>query len=410
MITTGSHFDFNPMTAPHRDDPHPFYSWSRDEAPICFSAALNAYLVTRYDDVKTIVDDPETFSSANAIPRLWDNPAEVLDAMEGMQRESTTVVNADGPTHAPLRRLVAHAFSGRRVRQHLPAMKARAAELVDSFTAGASDSVDLVGGYADPYVQTVVSLAFGIPSDDVDRVQSWTVDYLTLLSPMAPTVAKIEAAARLHDYERYIDALAERRRAEPREDFVSDLVHGADDAPPVSQGELRYIFRGLRFAGHDTTRDLLCNALLLMLRDDGRLWRQALTERRMLPRIVEETLRHEAPHRGLMRVTTRDVVLHGVSLPAGTSLLLMFGSANRDERHFPEPDAVNIHRPNVNDHLAFGAGTHSCTGAQLARTEVRVALETLLDRVPTLRLAPDHTDRYVASFFFRGLERLDVTW
>jgi cytochrome P450 len=131
---------------------------------------------------------------------------------------------------------------------------------------------------------------------------------------------------------------------------------------------------------------------------------------RAIPRVTEEALRRDAPHRGLFRITTRDTELGGVALPAGTPLLLLFGSGNRDETVFGDPDAVDLDRANVRDHLAFGRGLHVCPGAPMARTEIRVALETLLRRLPNLRLAHDYEPTYIASYFFRGLERLDVTW
>ncbi|GAA3527367.1 hypothetical protein GCM10022222_07960 [Amycolatopsis ultiminotia] len=399
---------FNPMVSPHRENPHLFYRWSRTEEPVAYSPALNAYMVTRYDDIKAIVEDPETFSSANAIPTMWTNPPEVLEALDGLLPEASTVVNADEPAHAPLRQVLNHAFSGRRVRRQLPAMKRRAHELINAFLP--DGRADLVGRYSDPYVQLVVSLVFGIPPEDVDRVQAWTDDYMLLMNPLAPVEGKVEAALRLHDYQDYVARMAADRRENPREDFMSDLVHGSDHFPPASHEDLHYMFRGLRFAGHDTTRDLMTSALLLMLGDGRSLWEQAAADRTILPKIIEETLRRDAPHRGLMRVTTREAELDGITLPEGTALLLLFGSANRDETRFDHPDEVDLNRPNVREHLAFGSGIHQCPGSQLARTEVRVAIETLLDRLPALRLVDGYEPAYIASYFFRGLERLDITW
>ena len=130
----------------------------------------------------------------------------------------------------------------------------------------------------------------------------------------------------------------------------------------------------------------------------------------MIPRATEEILRRDAPHRGLFRITTRDTELGGTPLPAGTPLLLLFGSGNRDETVFPDPDAVDLDRANVRDHLAFGRGLHVCPGAPMARAEIRVALEHLMKRLPGLRLADGFRPTYIASYFFRGLESLHVTW
>jgi cytochrome P450 len=130
----------------------------------------------------------------------------------------------------------------------------------------------------------------------------------------------------------------------------------------------------------------------------------------MVMKVTEEALRRDAPHRGLFRITTREVALGGTVLPQGSLLLLLFGSANRDETVFPNPDVVDVDRPNVHDHVAFGKGLHTCPGAPLARAEIRVALQTLFNQLPGLRLADDYEPTYIASYFFRGLESLRVCW
>lgn len=398
---------FNPMESPDRDDPNAFYGWARNEQPVSFAPAIGAYLVSRYDDIRRVLDDPGTYSSKNAIPSMWDSPADVVAAMDGLIPEAETIVNTDEPAHAPLRGIVNHAMSGRRIRRHIPAMQKQANALVDRIVQG--QRTDLVHEFSDPYVQFVISLLFGVPAEDIEKVQAWTDDHLLLLS-RNPDKGKANAARRLLDYQDYMDAMAEDRRHHRQEDFMSDLVHGTDDLDPVSREDLHYIFRGLRLAGHDTTMHLITTTVLTMLGNGRTLWEQAKADRSVLPRIIEEVLRHNAPHRGLMRVTTRDVTLAGTDLPAGTPLLLLFGSANHDETRFATPAEVTLDRPNITDHLAFGGGIHQCPGAQLARTEVRVAVDTLLDRLPDLELVAGYQPSYVASYFFRGLERLDVTW
>lgn len=178
----------------------------------------------------------------------------------------------------------------------------------------------------------------------------------------------------------------------------------------MSDDQAQNLLRGARVAGYDTTRDAITSTILVLLQNPD-LWKAASTgEQRTIPKVIEETLRRDAPHRRLMRITTRDVELGGTQLPAGVPLLLLFGSGNRDEHKFPDPDAVDIDRPNVRDHLAFGTGMHVCPGAPLARAEIRVAMEALIQALPNLRLAAGHQATYVASYFFRGLETLPVTW
>jgi cytochrome P450 len=401
--------NFNPMAAPHRDDPFTFYRWSRQEQPVCFSPALGAWMVTRYHDILRILRNPALFSSKNALPDLFDNPPEIVRMLEaaGFERGGTTIVDADEPEHAPLRRMLNHAMSARRVRALAPAMLDRAGELIDGFAD--SGFAELVAEYADPYVQVIVSLLFGIPREDIDTVQSWTEDFMYVRNPLVEVEKKAAPARRLADYHAYVEDLIAERRACPTEDLLSDMIHGSEGFAPMSDRDVHSFFRGGRVAGYDTTRDLIASAILDLVRDRPRL-RAVQEDPRLIPTAVEETLRRDAPHRGLRRITTEDVTVGGVDLPRGAPLLLLFGSANRDETVFADPDTFDPNRTNVRKHLGFGKGIHQCPGAQLARTEVRIALEVLTTRLPDLEPAPGYEPRYVPSYLFRGLESLDVVW
>jgi cytochrome P450 len=401
-------FDFNPMAGPHREDPHVFYRAAR-ERPVTFSPSIGAYLVTRYADLITILDDPQTFSSKAALPMIYDNPPEVVAVLrEGQVPETTMVVNEDEPEHIRFRRVFDAGFTGARVRAMVPLMRERATALIDQF---AGDRADLVADYAIPFVQAVISAVIGFPAEDTARIQAWTDDVNMLWNMLAPVDARIASARRMADYTRYLQALIEARRAHPREDLISDLVLGANGYPGVPDAYVHNMIRGAaRVAGFDTTRDAITAAVLIICENPGVRERILADPARVIPRLTEEALRRDAPHRGLFRVTTREVDLGGTPLPAGAPVLLLFGSGNRDEAVFAHPDEVNLDRPNVRDHLAFGRGLHSCPGAPMARAEIRVALETLIRRRPGLRLADGYQPTYIASYFFRGLESLDVTW
>ncbi|PXY27670.1 cytochrome P450 [Prauserella muralis] len=401
-------FDFNPMVSPHREDPHLFYRAAR-ERPITLSPSIGAYMVSRYADIKTVLDDPDTFSSAAALPMIYDNPPEVVAELEaGNVPETTMVVNEDEPRHRQMRALFDAGVSGARVRALLPLMKQRAGELVDGFTGGAAD---LVSEYAIPYVQTIINAVIGFPPEDTDRIQAWTDDVAMLWNPLAPVGDRVAAARRMGDYTRYLQEQIDDRRARPREDMISALVHGANGFPGLSDDYIHNIIRGAaRVAGFDTTRDAITATVLVALQDPAVRDRIAEDPNRTIMKVTEEALRRDAPHRGLFRITTREVELGGTVLPQGAVLLLLFGSANRDETVFPDPDAVDLDRPNTHDHVAFGKGLHTCPGAPLARAEIRVALQTLFDQLPGLRLAEDYEPTYIASYFFRGLESLRVVW
>ncbi len=401
-------FDFNPMISPHRQDPHLFYRAARAR-PLAWSPTLGAYMVTRYEDLITVIDDPETYSSKAALPRIYDNPPDVVAELEkGGVPETPMVVNEDEPEHVRFRRVFDAGFTGSRVRAMLPTMRQRANELIDGF---GRDGADLVAEYAIPFVQTVISAIIGFPPEDTQQVQAWTDDVNTLWNPLARGEERVAAARRMVDYTRYLQALIDDRRKHPREDLLSDLVHGANGYPGVPDQYTHNIVRGAaRVAGFDTTRDAITATLLLILQNAEVRHRVDADPNRTIPKVTEEALRRDAPHRGLFRITTRDTTLGGTDLPTGTPMLLLFGSGNRDESVFPAPDAVDLERSNVRDHLAFGRGLHVCPGAPMARAEIRVALETLIHRLPALRLADGYEPTYIASYFFRGLEALRVTW
>ena len=415
----GATFDFNPMTSPHRADPHLFYRAARDR-PVAFSPSLGAYMVTRYADLVTVLDDPQTYSSRAALPMIYDNPPEVTAVLrEGNVPETTMVVNEDEPAHVRFRRVFDAGFTGARVRAMIPLMHERAEALIDGFTKlpgpdgdpAAHGHADLVAGYAIPFVQAVISAVIGFPAEDTARIQAWTDDVNMLWNMLAPVEARVASARRMADYTRYLQALIDDRRAQPREDLVSDLVHGANGYPGVPDDYVHNMIRGAaRVAGFDTTRDAITATVLIMLENPGLRERVLADPARVIPRLTEEALRRDAPHRGLFRITTREAELGGTQLPAGSLLLLLFGSGNRDETVFADPDQPDLDRPNVRDHLAFGRGLHSCPGAPMARAEIRVALETLLRRLPGLRLADGYQPVYIASYFFRGLESLEVAW
>ncbi|MFG1954263.1 cytochrome P450 [Micromonospora sp. NPDC048830] len=404
---TAAAFDFNPMIAPHRQDPHLFYRAAR-ERPISLSPSLGAYMVSRYADIRAVLDDPTTFSSAAAVPAMYDNPPEVVEVLKaGNVPETTAVVNEDEPGHRQMRALFDAAVRGARVRALLPLMHQRAGELIDGFTGA---TADLVSEYAIPYVQTIISAVIGFPPEDTEQIQVWSDDVTTLWNPLVPIEDRVASARRMGDYTRYLQDLIDDRKADPRDDMISVLVHGANGIPGVSDDYVHNIVRGTgRVAGFDTTRDAITATVLVALQNPAVRTGIIDDPARTIPKVTEEVLRRDTPHRGLFRITTREVELGGTVLAKGSLLLLLFGSANRDETVFPDPDAVDLSRPNVHDHLAFGAGLHVCSGAPLARAEIRVALQTLFDRLPGLRLADGYTPTYIASYFFRGLESLHVS-
>ena len=404
-------FDFTPMTGQDRADPYPFYARAR-ERPVAFSPSIGAYMVSRYADLREVIDDPETYSSRASLPRTYDGPPEVVEALRrGGIPETAMVVNDEGEDHAWTRRVLDAAFTGARVRKLVPIMRERARELIGAFPP---DRAELVADYAAPFVRTVVDATLGLAGADsgadTAQVQAWSDAQVILFNPMAPVDAQLAAVEEVTEYTRYLQQLIDDRRRERRDDLVSDLIHGTGELPGLPDDRVHSIIRGVRVAGFDTTRDAITTTVHAMLTEPAAHARVVADPARGIPRLIQEVLRRDAPHRGLFRLVTRDVELGGTALPAGSMLLLLFGSGNRDEQMFPNPDALDLDRANAREHLAFGTGLHVCPGEPVARAEIRVALETLLTTRPGIALAEGYEPTYIASYLFRGLERLDVVW
>jgi cytochrome P450 len=400
---------YNPLIPPQRDNPFPYYQWARAEQPVSYVPAMGAWMVTRYDDIRTVIRDPVRFSSRRAVPRPDEMcPPEVVDILAEGPAYGRMVLTEDPPDHEALRRVSTRLFSGRRIDALSPRIRETVDDLIDAFAG--DGRAELVDQFNDQLANRVICMALGVPSSDTARVRAWSDSLVLLVNPFA---AKEEQRAAAHEfvaYQHYIVDLIEARRREPQDDLISDVVR-IDDLPgtPLPLEDLVVFVWSNHIAGLNTTRDTIGSALLSML-SDRQHWTRARVDPDIIPELFEETLRRDAPHRGLFRHTTQQVELGGVTLPAGTALYLLFGSANRDGTRFEAPDEFRPGRDDVRAHLAFGDGIHKCVGAYLARTEGRMALTGLVKRLPTLRFAPDFRPTYRADAFFRGLQRLDVIW
>lgn len=377
-----------------------------------------AYLVLRHEDVSAVLRDPATYSSALALggPVCQTNAPEVVDALPDFLRTPVSgVVDADPPVHPRQRRVLHRAWAGERVDRLEP----RVREIADHLAAGLADGLagrgggDLVAEYAQPLVGGVMGAAMGLDPADIPAVAGWGLDMAVLIrpeSPMATVEAKIEAARRLHEYTAWAEKFLAPRREGRYDDVIAVYVRGEDGAEPLTEQEVLNTLLMHFVAGTVTTQHGIGTAAYEALRDRT-LWQRLVADPDGAgAQAYEEALRYAAPHRGLMRITTREVELCGETLPPGAVLIPMLGSANRDEERFDDPAAYRPGEGHSRDHLAFGAGIHACVGARLARLEGRIALATLATRLPDLRLTdPDQPPAYVPDPFFHGLARLPVT-
>jgi cytochrome P450 len=370
-----------------QEDPFATYAELRATQPVYREPRYGAFLLTRFEDVMAALRDHETFcSSAGPAP------------MPGNAGGGAVLAATDPPYHDQLRALVSRAFTPRRVAESAPRIESLARELVDALP---EDGFDLVSALSIPLPVTVIAEMLGVPAERQPDFRRWSDAFVGLLeSPPTP-----DLLAATGELVHYFGELAEERRRRPQDDLVSALLQAEIDGRRLTREELNGFFIMLLVAGNETTTNLISNQLhLLASRPD--LWKELRENRAAVPAAIEETVRWDAPVQNLGREATRDVTLHGVTMPAGARIVVSFGAANRDPAAFETPDDYRLDRGTTR-HAGFGHGVHFCLGAGLARLEGRLALEALLDRFAEIhpgRVAPVR----LQSTVIRGFEALPL--
>jgi cytochrome P450 len=393
-----------------RETTHETYARMRREDPVLNQPGIDGetpiWFVTRYDDVVAVLLDDEHFVVDPALALDPEEYAQRQADIMGDERVAESLLTRDGEDHRRLRRLVSKAFTPRIVEQLRPRAEQIANELLDA-TEGRT-SMDLVDDYAFPLPIIVIAELLGIPAEDRDRFRTWSNTFV-----MPALTPELQEQAKIHTEEfiAYLDDLFASRRADPQEDLVSALVQAEEAGDRLSQNELYGMTVLLIVAGHETTVSLITNSALALLRHPEAL-EQVRSDPELFPAAVEELLRFDSPvERAITRWATSDVELGGHTIARGDLVIAVIGSANRDEDSFPGANTLDLRRTSGAKHVGFGRGSHYCLGAPLARLEAEVALRTLFDRLPTLRLAIEQDDLYWRPIpLFRSLASLPVAW
>lgn len=389
-----------PFGPAERSDLHPRYGELRRDQPlvrIAMPYGGEAWLPTRYEVMKTMLADPR-FSRAAIVGKDVPRLAPLI--------EEPNIMNMDPPDHTRLRKLVAKAFTTRRVEELRPHVQAIVDDLIDALIESGQPS-DLVEGLAWPLPTKAICHMLGVPVADQDKFRGW-VDLIMAMGEITTPESISGAAVSIAEY---ISGLIAQRRAEPADDLLSALVAAKDNEDKLSEEELTTLGVVLLAAGHETTANQLGCHLYLLLSQPER-WQQLVADPELLPRAVEELLRYTplSVASDDVRIATEDVELAGQIVRVGEAVVMNPAVANRDNSVFAHPDELDLSRAE-NPHIAFGHGIHHCLGAPLARMELRIALGTLVRRLPTLRLAvsadevPWRTDRLI-----RGVSALPVRW
>ena len=393
--------------------PYPYYQRVREEAPV-HQTPLGFWAVSRYEDVLSVVRNPEVFSSlAQSNSFVTTPPPEVIEiAKQGYPRVNTLLSN-DPPSHTQFRNLVNKAFLPKRVAQLEDSIRKIANDLIDAFIN--DGKVDLVEQFAVGVPLTVIADALGVDRADMPKFKKWSDDSVAPLSGMLTPERQIECAHSRIEFQKYMVDRVHEREANLRDDLLSDLVQARFDSGEragegMTMAEMLDVIAQLLVAGNETTTKLIAAATLMLIENPEQM-AKVRADHSLIPNLVEEALRMEAPVQMLPRFTKEDVEVGGVAIPKGSVVMAMYGCANRDGAKYPNPDMFNIERDNARTQLAFGQGPHFCVGAALARSEARIAFELLLSRLNNIALAsvdtPTHRE---LSMTLRGLTNLHLTF
>ena len=401
---------FDPWSHAFVRDPYPVYVRLRDEAPVMFYEPTGQWIISRYDDVNALLRDRRlgrTYLHVASHEQMGHPPDPPhLDPFWHLVRDG--MLDREPPDHTRLRRLVSKAFTPRMVEGLRPRVQAIASGLVGDLVDAGSDGsvVDLKAMVAEPLPVTVIAEMLGVPAQDRHLLRPWSADICGMYELRPTREAQDTAVRASEEFSTYLRELARERRARPREDLISALAQVVDDSGDVlTEDELIGTCVLLLNAGHEATVNTTGNGWLALFRNPDQLALLREDPGR-LPRAVEELMRYDTPLQLFERWVLEDIEVQGRRIPRGVEVALLFGSANRDPRRFPDPDRLDITRAD-NPHITFGAGIHFCLGAPLARLELVSSYAEVLRRIPRLALAEE--PQWGPGYIIRGLEALRVT-
>ena len=363
----------------------------REESPVHRDPFTGIYFISRYADVVAMALDTDTFSSvmpaAMARATGGDDP-ELKALMEQSYPNVPTMLTQDPPLQRRYRKFVDGAFGPASLRALEPFIERTSNELIDVFAS--KGQCEFLNEFGIPLPLRVIASQIGTPEKDLHKLREWTEAFIGNLSQQLDRDGTIKAAKGVIEFQKYFVERMDERRADPRDDILSKVVNASFDGDtPLNNAEGLSMLSQILVAGNETTAASLTEGIWLLIQNPDQY---ALLERdhgpEMISRLVEETLRISSPSANMFRRTTRDVELHGTTIPANSVCFARFGSANQDETMFADALRFDLMRDNLKEHVAFGKGIHHCLGAALARREMNIGFRVIFERLKNFRLAP----------------------
>lgn len=372
---------YNPFHPAYARDPYPAYQKLRAGAPVYFHPVFRSWVLSRHADVAAILKN-----SRSSVARLRVEIPAPLNPFRGLNERFLEGVGAsllmlDPPDHTRIRNLVGKAFTPRRIDALRPRIQQVVDEALDALDP--NEPVDLVRDFATPVPIRVIAELLGVPPEDREVFKSWSSRLVALLDPFSSDGTLSDASDAFAEIDVYFKQLFALRRTDPRDDLISALLAAREEDDRLSEMELLSTVFLILGAGHETTTNLIGNAVVAMMRHPGER-KRLQDDASLIASGVEEFLRFDSPVQATDRILGADLEVDGKKLEHGRVVLLLLGAANRDPAVFEAPDRLDVGRLD-NPHLSFSQGTHFCLGAQLARAEVQIAVSSLLQRFPDWR-------------------------
>ncbi|WP_406729015.1 cytochrome P450 [Streptomyces sp. GD-15H] len=401
------HHGYEPFS---QDDPFPSYAALRAEEPVMYDERIGCWVVSRYDDIKAVFEDWETFSSENAQAPVRERGPQAKQIMEEGGFTAYSGLSARvPPEHTRIRKVAAKAFTPRRFKVLEPDIRANVVRLLETMLARPERHGELVRDLAYDVPTITILTLIGADVSRIDTFKRWSDSRSAMTWGDLSDEEQVPHARNLVEYWAECRRLVAEAHETERDSLVGDMVRMQAEGDPISDHEIASVCYSLLFAGHETTTTLISNALRVLLSHPDQ-WRQVVEDPRRIPGAVDEVLRYSPSIVGWRRKALRDAEIGGVAVPKGADILLLMGSANRDASRFEDGESFDIGRANAREHLSFGFGIHYCLGNMLAKLQARITLEETARLAPGLRLADDSDIHFGDNLSFRAPAAVRVTW
>jgi cytochrome P450 len=388
-------------------DPYKYYKQLRDADPIYWSEEGDYWLVTGYEEADLMLRDLRFGKTHHLLGRGSFLSSMAAGLVSRLLPRSQSMLNMNPPDHTRIRSLVNKTFTPKMIEQ----MRVHIQEITDNLIDKIQNKkqVDLVAEFAFPLPVNVIAEMLGVPAKDQEQFKHWSRNLAAVLEPTTNLANLFRAVKARQEFINYLRPLIEMRRKEPKDDLISSLVQVEEQGDKLSETEMFTNIMLLLAAGHETTVNLISNSMLALLTNPDQ-YDLLKSKPDLIGSAVEEFLRFDGPVQAVRRIAMEDIILNDKTIKTGQNLMVLVGAADRDPKRFADPDKLDITRTN-NKHLAFGFGIHHCVGYALATAEGQIAVDTLLKRLPNMKLAMDTKDlRWKRPFSLRGPQTLMVSF